>query len=451
MMGLSAISSFKFLPCFFRGKIARRSRGYATALYIPGRKADSAVSILTPSLEHIDSLLIDRSQMEQSIFGRGIKFDMDDFAELWIRMKEERVNKKELEDRRALLSDSIKTIMNSAGDKGRIEELKKQGKDLRESLRKLTKSCEGAEEAAITQALSLPNILHPETPVHQQRKLDTFSRDLKCSSAELQDLSKDNMELVNHSPTAYYLKKSVAELELKLARLFSNRFITQGFNLISSPDLVKSVVVDGCSLGFSDPTKVFSLAVPHERTGTDHINTGKTLHLVGGASLPAMVAFLTKNVIREKPALRLVSVGRQYNPCRVDSPTLLTNTAQSVAVQLLTVLDNTSAEALYDECTAIRDVLSELFRQFGGIDFDVVSVAAHQLEPWEQYRCAVQVFCPDSNAHVQVARVSIVGDYISRRLSIYGPDGRHPGLVTATALSVTKLLACAAAAARPRK
>ena len=78
-----------------------------------------------------------------------------------------------------------------------------------------------------------------------------------------------------------------------------------------------------------------------------------------------------------------------------------------------------------------------------GIHFRMCTVAACHLERWEQYRSSFQCYSPSTGGYVQVGSVSIVGDYISRRLSIFGPDGAHPaGFVTAQALSVPKLLSC---------
>jgi seryl-tRNA synthetase len=304
-------------------------------------------------------------------------------------------------------------------------------------LKQLTQIWWDVEETAVTRALSLPNSLHSRTPIDSSIELYSFI--LAESDHCHDDSTNQNIKFINHSPTAFYLKGLSARLELRWMQTFSQDWIDKGYNLISPPDFVRSLVVDGCGLDFNNPEKVLSLATIPEHGS---LEKGNGFHLVGGSSLPAMVAFLTKNVIQEPFPLRLVSAGRTYHPTMesLEGNRDLTNTLQASSIHLLAVMKN-CPDAMFQELSCIQETISRQLQKFN-VKFRIIAVPARHLEKWEQYRSSIELYSSSSKKFIQVAYVSIIGDYISRRLSIYGPDKEPPGFVTAQALSVPKLLSC---------
>lgn len=415
-------------------------RGITSALHIPGHLSKAAVSILTPDLSQIDRLITkDLPQLQNNLLARNSSFDLSSFIQEWKRMTELRLQRETLEARRLEVSQMMRNLVNSKAESKSIpdvEKVKKDGIQLRTQLKELTKTWWDVEEVAVTRALSLPNTLHPRTPVKEDRHVSSY---LSPNLEGLVDETRfQDVKFVSHSPTAFYLRGLAARLELDWMRSFSRDWIDSGYNLISAPDFVRSLIVDGCGFAFNDPTQVLSLASIQDHGSFE---SGNGLHLVGGSSLPAIVAFLTKNVIKDPYPLRLVSVGRCYSPAPTASlKNDLTNSAQSSSIHLLTTMKN-CPESMFQELLYIEERITNQLKQLN-VHFRVTTRCARQLEPWEQYRSSFEFYSSSLKKYVEVANVSIIGDYICRRLSIYGPDKESPGFVSAQALSVPKLLAC---------
>jgi len=416
-------------------------RGVVSALHIPGHLSKAAVTILTPDLSNIDRLITDDLvQLQKNLSARNSSFHLDSFIQQWNHMVELRLQREDLETRRIVVTQMMKQVASSTADTtlpNKIEEIKQEGIKLRTQLKELTKVWWDIEETAVTRALSLPNSLHSGTPIEESRELYSFIPPNSEHCPE--DSTKQDIKFVSHSPTAFYMRGLSARLELNWMRTFSNDWISKGYNLISPPDFVRSLIVDGCGLDFNNPQKVLSLATIQEHGS---LEKGNGFHLVGGSSLPAMVAFLTKHAIQEPFPLRLASAGRTYHP-PTESLTNhedLSNTSQASSIHLLTVMKN-CPDAMFQELVRVQKTISTQLQKLN-MNFRIIAVPARQLEPWEQYRSSIELFSSSSKKFIQVANVSIIGDYISRRLSIYGPDKDWPGFVTSQALAVPKLLYC---------
>ena len=416
-------------------------RSVVSALHIPGHLSKAAVSILTPDLSSIDNLITnDLVQLQKNLSARNSSFHLDSFIQQWNHMRELRLKREQLEIKRMEVTQMMKQVVSSTADSTlpiKIEEVKQEGIKLRTQLKDLTTIWWDVEETAVTRALSLPNSLHSETPIDDSIELYSFI--LPESNSFRGDSAEQDIKFVGHSPTAFYLRGLCARLELHWIKTFTRDWINKGYNLISPPDFVRSIVVDGCGLDFNNSQEVLSLATIPEHGS---LEKGNGFHLVGGSSLPAMVAFLTKNTIQEPFPLRLISTGRTYHPPTI-SPTNnedLTNTMQASSMHLLTVMKN-CPDAMFQELVCIQETISRQLQKLN-IKFRIIAVAARHLEPWEQYRSSIELYSSSSKNFIQVAYVSIIGDYISRRLSIYGPQKESPGFVTAQALSVPKLLSC---------
>lgn len=416
------------------------SRGIVSALHIPGHLSKAAVSILTPDLSHIDLLITkDLDKLKGNLLARNISFHLDSFVEKWKKMSELHRERQALEDRRTEVSQKIKQISTQHAleptTASKIEELKKEGIQLRSQLKDMTKIWWEVETTAVVRALSLPNELHTETPISAEDLLVYTFVPRKSDSPGGSEFHVSKS--VEQNPKALYMKGFSAFLEVDWIRSLSQDWIANGYNLVSAPDFVRSLVIDGCGLSFNDPHKVLALA-----TIQDHgsVSNGNGLHLVGGSSLPALVAFLTKIVIQDPFPLRLMSAGRCYSPSKESfDVNNQTRASQESSIHLLTATKN-CPDVMFKELTFMKERISKQLEMLD-IHFRVIEKSARRLEPWEQYRLSFEVCSSLSKKYIEAANVSIIGDYISKRLSIYGPDKEPPGFVSARALSVPKLLA----------
>ncbi len=404
------VNHANFSRFYINKHFATRVRFVVSALHISGRNEDAAVSILTPSLDHIERLItIEKGTTVNNLKARRFKFDLETFTEEWQRMAVVRGQRDAIEEKRLEVGRKMKDIIDgqnirTKSNKSRnhldqvletiakqdspttvvcneIEGLREEGKKLRSMLKDLMPTLWETEEVAITRALSLPNLLHEETPLVNDRLLfssGTLPMDSDCP------ISK-HVHLLNHSPTSYYLEDSVARQELDWIKLFSQRWKKDGFYPISAPDFVKSIIVDGnqnliflnkylfntknvlyiclifhvhtgCALDLNDPSQVWSLNTIEDQGSLEN---GNGLHLTGGASLSAIIAFLAKNVIQEPFPMRLFASGRTYQPAKESLG--LINTAQASAVQLITALENNS-DVLYEECLKIQNSMTDLLQ-----------------------------------------------------------------------------------------
>ena len=385
---------------FFMNKHFGQSvRRVVSALHIPGNVAQAAALILTPSLDHIDRLVtIEKETTQKNLVARNMSsFPLPTFIEDWQKLKKLQLQREDLEERRIQVSNQLQQITgellkklpsdkkpkktrgvieqviikHGLADKAvleEIEQLREEGKKLRSQLKDFMPLFWDVEEKAMTRALSLPNALHPDTPLDaQDRVIQSFGL---CPAGAIsgQPLKDVHSNLDHVSPTAYYLEGKAALLELEWIQSFSHKWIDSGFNLISAPDFVKSIVIDGCALNFNDPHRVMCLAAVQDH---GNLESGNGLHLVGGASLPAVVAFLTKNVIQSPYPLRLVSTGRNYQPSPVNSAASgLLATSQSSAIQVLTALEN-DLEILTKESSSMEKLMIECLQQL--VIFQIVN------------------------------------------------------------------------------
>ena len=439
-MAFRKLSSTPILVINNQKTLLSQQRGILSALHIPGHLTKAAVSIVTPDLSHIDeSISKDLGAIRANLTARNSPFHLESFVEQWNRMKALRSERQSLEIKRTEITQKMRQVESNQSTIGSsVDEIKQEGIKLRNKLKELAKTWYEVEEIAITRALTLPNQLHPNTPIEDDLTVPSSPTPPASSKPSVEVCSVDDVKFADHSPTSFYLRGKAARLELEWIRMFSKDWIDAGYHPISAPDFVRSLVIDGCGLPFNDSGKVLSLGAFRDHGG--NLESGNGLHLVGGASLPAMVAFLTKTEIQEPFPLRLVSAGRCYHPAPADSHDDLTRTVQSSSIHLLAAMKN-CPQTMYQEVTTIQAKIHDQLERLN-VNYRTTALCARHLEPWVQYQSSIEAYSPTFNKFVQVANVTIIGEFISRRLSIYGPGKEWPGFVSSQALSVPKLLAC---------
>ncbi|KAG0708504.1 Serine--tRNA ligase, mitochondrial [Chionoecetes opilio] len=178
--------------------------------------------------------------------------------------------------------------------------------------------------------------------------------------------------------------------------------------MMSNPDFVKAAVMEGCGVhdkGQTSPQQVIN--------GLEHDTNA--LHLVGGGSLQAFSAYFTKHII-EKPEhlpVRVVAAGRNYSPVTLRHPGLL-GCRQSSVIDGLILYEDVDVQ----EKTLLHEVMVtmiEIYRHLG-IHFQVVQYSAEHLYTHERAAIGVTMYSPHTGQYHEVGRISLCGDYISRRL-----------------------------------
>lgn len=384
-----------------------------SALYIPGSRATTADGVVTPYLD-FSKQFEDVALLEHSVTQRCMNIDVNGIARKWSEWKELEKLRSDLEEKKATLTKAVKTLQKNKKDKEQVNVLKEHGKKIRNEAKALTQKIWDLEEVAVIGALSLPNNLHESTGTNDKlffslSKKPVFSFHPK-SHIDLGSTSEE-LEIVDNSPTAYYLKNRLALLELVCNDYFLSTMNNQGFSMMSNSDFVKAAIMEGCGIHSRDRPQHNRLS-----TGAGHDTT--PLHLVGGGSLQAFSAYFTKQIIEKSDHLpiKVITTGRNYSssgPSSLTHPGLL-GCRQSSVVDGFVLYEDVGVQ----EKTLLQDAMvmvTECYLHLG-VHFQMVQYSAKKLDVHESAAVGFLMFSPHTGQYHEVARISLCGDYISRRL-----------------------------------
>lgn len=411
-----------------------------TALYVSGRSAERVAVVLQPCLQR--SLAPQRlPALRDSLRRRGAATDVDALLADWQRLQQLETRRAQLVRRRSDIAASGAQLKRQPGSSEATAQLRADGAEIKRQLRQLQQPLWDLQEQVLPRLAALPNTLHPGTPEEQVLEAAPARPSTDWVPAPLSTAGGDAVFGADVEPApsasagAYYLHGAAAGCELALLEFACDRLSAAGYQRVSCPDTVKSLVADGCGLPFADPQRVARLSAWHEAAGAD---SPLRLHLVGGASLPAVCALLAKS--RQPSAslpLRLAAAGRLYTPPRQDG----WPPPQSSVVRHLTACGSQEeADAAYDCSVAL---VSRLVAELG-LDCRLRRVPACRLHRSERRRTELVVTSPDRQLS-SVGHVSCHGDYISRRLQLaHGApadaDSRLLHLVEGCAVEVPAVL-----------
>lgn len=406
------ISSGIKLGAHFSQKVKLQENERVTpALYVPGSKAATVDSIVCPYLD-FSKQFENLSSLEYGITQRGLDIDVRHIVNKWIEWKELECQRLQLEEERALITKTMQRMKKDTGSREKVNELKVRGKKLRGLVKALTEEIWELEDTAIIAALQLPNDLHQSTGSCNKLLFSLFSKPVFLfqtrSHVELGE-SSGELELIDNSPTSYYLKNKLAILELVCSNYFLSKFKMFGYLHHSNPDFAKAAVVEGCGVHYVDRHRFNKLS-------TNEADVDKnSQHLVGGGSLPAFSAYFTKQIIERPEHLpqKLVTVGRNYISTNSKLPGLF-GCRQSTVVDGFVVHECNPVH----EMQVLDEVLIALIQCYIelGLHFRVVQYSAQNLSTHESAAMGVQMYSTSTGEYHEVGRVSLCGDYISKRL-----------------------------------
>lgn len=411
-------------------------RRFSSALYLTGDKAHTTFSVLTPHLD-FEERLRNKDKLEKNLKLRECDINLDELARIWNFYKHVESKHDDLEDARESISQTIKNLAKRGGKYAeKINNLKAHGKIVKEDLRVLKESLWSIEEKAAIQVLALPNDLHEKTPENEELIIHSYLNHVATSSNKFH-LDSDIIEYAN--PYNYYLKNDAAVFDLYSTFYFSDKLLGKKFIQFSNSDFSRSVIVEGCGEEYSDNSKVFTV----NEIDLEHKHENSRLHLTGGASLTAFMAFYSRhNIFPTLLPLKYFTVGKKYQPVKSEVKSLL-NVSQETAVNIF-IATKDSIEDMNQHFEIVLKDAIEIYETLG-YHFRVSFVPAKQLQKWESLRVSFQMFSVHLNKYVEVGNISLCGNYISKRVLFnYGKaaDLNYPCIITGTLFSVPKLLAC---------
>lgn len=382
----------------------------SSALYVPGSKATTVDGVVSPYLD-FSKQFENVNLLEHSVSLRGMNVDIKEIVRKWLEWKELEKCKSDLEEKRITLTKTLNALKKNPKNKERISELKEHGKKIRNEVKAVTQKIWDLEEVAVIGALSLPSNLHDSTG-SSDKLLFSVSKtpafDFPPRSHLDLGARSEELEIMDNSPTAYYLKNRLALLELVCNDYFLTAMNDQGFLMMSNSDFVKAAVMEGSGVHFRDRSQhnTLSTGIGHD---TNH------LHLVGGGSLQAFSAYFTKQIIEKSDHLpfKVITAGRNYRPTGMRHPGLL-GCRQSSVVDGFILYEDVGVQ----EKTLLHETVVMLIESYlhFNIHFQVVQYGAKTLDAHEAAAVGFLMFSPHTGQYHEVGRISLCGDYISRRL-----------------------------------
>ncbi|KAJ3657290.1 hypothetical protein Zmor_009106 [Zophobas morio] len=404
-------------------------RRFSSALYITGDKAQSNYVVLTPHID-FDEQIKRKDDLVKSIKARKLNIDLDKIEKRWAFFKMLDDHKTVLEVTRNEINVVIGKLkqepQKNAAD---IEKLQLHVKLVKDDLKNIKDYSYGIDENANLGVLSLPNLLHPQTPINNTVTCHEFLDQPKRVDKSHVDVAKSLNLIVYVNPTCCFLKSDAALLEFSLTNYFQENLLKMGFTQFSNADFARSVVVDGCG-----DRKIFTL-----EGSNDELNR---LHLVGGGSLHSFMAYFAKHSLQAAALpLKFFSLGRKY--VSGDTGSDLFNLSQNSVARVFVAFedDRQMDETLH----ALTQQIIQLYEPLG-YHFKLVYVPASDLEKGESLRVSVQMLSNFLQKYVEVGSLGVYDDYLSKRLlftCMVNKERRFLKIISGEVLNVQRFLACA--------
>lgn len=403
------IRSAKRLSSFtmFTSLLRHSSHKTHSSLLISGQRAEDTFVVVIPHLD-FDHRFNNFSQLEENIKRRKLNLNLNEMKESWDFYKDWNDKKLKLQEN---LNESGKRlkVLNLEDNEEKIKEkdkLERYRKIIKDELQDVKKNKWSLEDTVICELLSLPNNLHPKVPDTEETISSFDKENIEQSFSHLQVGVELNC-LEYRNKQNYFLRNEAALFELAVADLFVNKCLEHGFIRFSNPDFTRSVLSEGVGLSADDASELYLL----ENTESNN----DRLHLCGGASIFPFCGFHAKHSVpKHLLPVKYVAAGRRYTPVTGSLPGLY-SVNQTTSVQAFVA--TFGEEELYNEFESCVAIFSSIFCSLG-MKFKVVRQPPHLFKSWESLRVSFQVYSPHEKLFVEVGHISLVNDFISKRLKM---------------------------------
>ena len=287
-----------------------------SALFVSGKAGTKQFAVFKPKVD-LNWVRENSSTLEAVLKYRNSSVSVSSLMEdldAYLKIKEQVIEiSSSIDELQQEISERKKAKLNIQDVLTSFKPLKKQLTSLRDAMWVL-------EEDVVMDYLKLQNcdeksILREKVYYSMKKGYDT-SDNMTRTHKELCELN-NLAEFSSVSHSAYYLKNKLAHIELELTRYFTNTLLMKDFEIISNPDFVKSVMVEGCGEDFLEPEACFNL---RQYQDFGDRGSGNAMHLAGGASLAPAVAYFARQLLNNPGVLpvSVFCVGRHYRPLTSD-------------------------------------------------------------------------------------------------------------------------------------
>jgi len=259
-------------------------------------------------------------------------------------------------------------------------------------------------------------------PEFKLRKFEDIARIL--SGARLSNLSLFSGE------RTYYLTGPLAELEQALIQWTVDQLVTEGFSLVSVPDLLHPSIISSCGMAVhGDRTQVYQLDPYYGQvalSGTAEMAlggfiAGKTFNL---ADLPCKMCAVSRCYRAETGRQ-----GEEKGLYRVHQFTKV----EMFCVTQGNIVESNSALATVNQLE--RDLFTKL-----GLSFRVLDMCADELGDPASEKFDVEAWMPGRAMWGEISSCSNCTDFQTRRLGVKVEDGTFCHTVNGTACAVPRMV-----------
>ncbi|CAF2081947.1 unnamed protein product [Rotaria magnacalcarata] len=355
-----------------------------------------------------------------------------------------------------------KQIAEATARRSQLEELHQWGEQLYALNAKFLVAC-----------LRLPAPLHGAVPEITGRKLLYEYGSQRKSSLTMRSW-RDLAEVtsLDAAPFSSFAFGEFAQLEYTLLNYFNKSLDAYNMQFCSTVNVVKSFVIEAFGYHFSDIKNVFNIVAEHD----DDENSVELLHLFGTSTPLGIVSpFIRTNFTSDALPYYVYSIGRNYNP----------HSGQSSCIELLAFSNEHSQHLLVDDHQKAGDERAKTFEDIlkksitncvnithpkdinlmsNSVDFIYIQLAtiitsfyqrlnvplrvclspSYELLSYESLRLTIEVYLPSQIDYVRVGSVSLIDDYLARRLMIkHNSDNKsYVAMVHARVADVSQLAKC---------
>lgn len=343
-----------------------------------------------------------------------------------VQLYEQTVSLNQEVDKLRAERNAVANAMKTKLDASRREELIEKGKQLKDQVSELEIELSLLQEKLQLEGQRIPNMTHPDVPVGSE-DVATLRKEVG-SQRKFTFPVKDHVEvglaldLFDFEAAAevsgtkfYYLKNEAFLLEMALINWTMSKLLPKGFIPMSTPDLVRSTVVEKC--GFQprgQNTQVYSVE------GTD-------LCLAGTAEIPVGGMYMDSMLPESALPLKIVA----YSHCfRTEAGAAgaatrgLYRVHQFSKVEMFVICRPEESDSLHEELISIEE---ELYASLG-LHFKTLDMSTEDLGAPAHRKYDVEAWMPGLGRYGEISSASNCTDYQSRRLNIR----YRPAVVVAT-------------------
>ena len=410
-------------------------RPFSSALYITNDKAQFNFVALVPRI-NFEECRKHKSALIENIKVRKCDIDFYKVEEYWTFYESIADQKSTLEKTKSVIKEHLqclsKTPQTSSDE---VEKLKLHLKIVKLDLLNIKDYLYEIEETAALYYLSLPNDLNSLTPLDGEKIIHTFKDKPESITNSHMDIAKSKKWLQNLSHGLVYLKNEAALFELAVFDYSFDMLRKSSFVPTVNTSFTRSLIVEGCCTDYADPTKVFTIK--------DDSTTINRLHIVGGATLYSFMTYFARFIVQPSYfPVRFFTYGKQYRPISTDT-TSLWNLRQDSVVELFLLTKYEENEIQ----TELKNVIDLAVKMYEALEchFKAVYLPATALKLYESLAVSFQMYSPNLQTYVEVGRISLCGDFLSKRLMVMYSENKttkYPCLISATLFDIPKILAC---------